>query len=243
MANVTTQRWREAQSAEAGYWHGLTVMELLRISAEKPIFLFTLGPELCSKLFDGKKILEIGVGPIGLSLASFYRHKERIQELIKTDPLSRIHLEESGLMEELWAAPFTRWVDSLTNEGEYRQITGEELDFVEAFDCVITYNVLDHVHDPKQILSNAYRALRPGGELLVGVDCLSVIGRLKFEHYIRRAYKGSVLAEAHPYTFLPSHVSKMMKDVGFRGVESYGVPSLIYRWLGGATRPAFVGRK
>ncbi len=243
MAEVTIERWKEAQSAEALYWRGLNAMELLRICSEKPIFLFVIGDGHCEALFDNKHILEIGVGPLGLSVASFYRHKDRIRKLVKVDPLPRVKLSETGLSNENWAAPFVQWVDGLTNEGEYKQMPGEDLDFVEAFDCVIIYNVLDHVRDPQRIVSNAYRALRPGGNIVIGVDCLSVIGRLKFETYIRRAFKGSILAEAHPHTFLPSHIKRMMKLAGCDDVESYGVPGLFHRWLGSHTRPGFIGKK
>lgn len=243
MTGVTIARWKEAQSAEAHYWQGLSVMELLRISAEKPIFLFVLGAERCAALFDGKDVLEIGTGPIGLSLASFYRHKDRIRNLVKIDPLPRMQLSETRLKEEIWAKPFIDWADSLTNEGEYRQSSGEELDLAENFDCVIIYNVLDHVRDPQRILMNAYRSLRPGGRLVVGVDCLSVIGRLKFEYYIRLACKGSVLAEAHPHTFLPKNVCRMMENAEFKDVTTYGIKGWLHRLIGGATRPGFIGMK
>lgn len=243
MAEVSQKRWKDAQAAEASYWRSLSVMELLRISAEKPMFLFVLGDAPCAELFDGKEILEIGTGPIGLSLASFYRFKDRIGRLVKIDPLPRIRLSETSLMQEQWARPFVEWADVLTSEGEYLQTPGEDIGFSEKFDCVIIYNVLDHVRHPQRILDNAYRALRPGGRIVVGVDCLSVLGRVKFELYIRRAYKGNVLSEAHPHTFLPSHVSRMIANAGFHGVTTHGVPGLLRRLIGNASRPGFIGRK
>lgn len=177
MSDITKERWRKAQSAEAQYWKGLDATELLRISAEKSAFMFLLGSERCASLFDGKDVLEIGAGPISLALASFYGDKKRICRLVKIDPLPRIRIFDTKLADEPWVAPFAQWVDALTNEGETYQSMGEEVDFVEKFDCVVSYNVLDHVQNPRQILANAHRALRPGGQVLIGVDCLSVVGR------------------------------------------------------------------
>lgn len=107
------------------------------------------------------------------------------------------------------AAPFVRWIDAMTEEGEYLQRAGEDLD-ARGFDTVISYNVLDHVRDPMAVLACARAALEPGGTILVGVDCLSVAGRARFEHVPRRLARGSILVEAHPHSSLEGQVRAMM---------------------------------
>lgn len=240
---VTSERWQRAQASEQQYWDGLDVTELLRICAEKPAFLKHLDPAIQAALFDGREVLEIGCGPLGVGLASFYPGKASMRRFVKVEPLPRVMVSATGAAREPWAAPFVDWVAGLADEGEYLQIPGEALDFDAAFDTVVTYNVLDHVQAPGGILAGAYRALRPGGRILVGVDCLSVIGRLRFEHLTRRRLAGTILVEAHPHTFLPDHVLGMMAAAGFTGLSCRGLPGRLRRVAGSGYRPAFLGEK
>ncbi len=108
---------------------------------------------------------------------------------------------------------------------------------------MVTYNVLDHVREPMTILRNAARALRPGGRLLVGVDCLSVVGRWRFEGLTRRTHRGTILVEAHPHTFLPETVARMIGAAGFHVDGTFGIPGHLRRWIGSHSRPAFVATK
>jgi SAM-dependent methyltransferase len=39
----------------------------------------------------------------------------------------------------------------------------------ESFDCMSMYHVLEHSHDPVELLRECCRILKPGGELIVGV--------------------------------------------------------------------------
>ena len=240
---VSEMRWREAQASEQRYWADMDLAELLRIAAEKPGFLALLGRERQAALFDGAEVLEIGCGPLGLSVASFYADKAAMRRLVKIDPLPRRHLLDTASARLDWALPFVRWLETLAGEGEYRQGAGEALSGVAEFDTVLSYNVLDHVRDPAAILANAYRALRPGGRLLVGVDCLSLAGRLRFEHLTRRLARGSILVEAHPHSFLARHVASLIGRAGFADLEVFGLPGALKRRIGGSHRPAFLARK
>jgi SAM-dependent methyltransferase len=242
-AAVTRDRWSAAQAAELSYWRSLDLREILRICAEKPDFLALLDDSTQRALFHGKDVLEIGCGPLGLSVVSFSRHKAGVRRLVKAEPLPRLPLRETRLVDDTWAAPFLQWVESLAAEGEYVQVPGEDLGFEGCFDTVVTYNVLDHVREPRSILRNAARALRPGGKLLVGVDCLSVVGRWRFELLTRRTHKGTILVEAHPHTFLPEVVARMIEHAGFRMSAIAGVPGRLRRLIGSHSRPAFLAAK
>lgn len=242
-AAVTRDRWSAAQAAELSYWRSLDLREILRICAEKPEFLALIDDAEQRALFHGKDVLEIGCGPLGLSLVSFSRHKSGLRRLVKAEPLPRLPLRETRLVDDAWAAPFLAWVESLAAEGEYVQTPGEDLGFDGCFDTVVTYNVLDHVREPLSILRNAARALRPGGRLLVGVDCLSVVGRWRFELVTRRIHKGTILVEAHPHTFLPESVTHMIERAGFRMSAIAGVPGHLRRLMGSHSRPAFLAAK
>lgn len=243
VSSVTLDRWTVAQASELAYWRGLDLREILRICAEKPDFLVLLGEATQRDLFHGKEVLEIGCGPLGISLVSFSRQKAGLRRLVKAEPLPRLPIAETRLREDAWAAPFLAWVEALAGEGEYVQTSGESIGFDAQFDTVVTYNVLDHVRDPSTILRNAWRALRPGGRLLVGVDCLSVVGRWRFEMITRRTHKGQTVVEAHPHTFLPDHVVRLIESAGFRMLGRYGEPNPLRAWAGRHSRPAFLAAK
>jgi SAM-dependent methyltransferase len=240
---VTRDRWTAAQAAELSYWRELDLREILRICAEKPEFLSLIDDSTQRDLFTGKDVLEVGCGPLGLSVVSFSRHKGGLRRLVKAEPLPRLPLRETRLVDDKWASPFLDWVEGLAAEGEYIQTPGEDLGFEACFDTVVTYNVLDHVREPLTILRNAARALRPGGKLLVGVDCLSLVGRWRFELLTRRLHKGTILVEAHPHTFLPSAVGQLIETAGFRLTGISGVPGLLRRVAGSHSRPAFLATR
>lgn len=240
---ITQERWVTAQAAELGYWRSVDLREILRICAEKPEFLYLLGDTVQRELFAGKAVLEIGCGPLGLSVVSFSRHKTALKRLVKAEPLPRLKLSETLLADDRWAAPLMAWVETLADEGDYVQTPGETLDFVDMFDTVITYNVLDHVRDPTSILANAHRALRSGGTLLVGVDCLSALGRWRFEHVTRRTHRDQILVKAHPHSFRPQQVAAMIERAGFTLRDCYGLPDRLRDLIGSHTRPGFVATK
>jgi SAM-dependent methyltransferase len=241
---VTDQRWNEAQFSESSYWLNINVGELLRICAEKPEFLKLL-PEDCLKdFFNDREVMEVGVGPLGISLASFYPFKDSITRLVKIEPLPQIQF--TGLdaaNTEKWAFPFLDWLATLSKEGSYEQTPGEQLTFKDKFDSIIIYNVLDHVQSPQKIIDNAFKSLKTGGKILVGVDCYSVLGQIKFEQFLRRTQSGTIMVDAHPHTFTPSQVVTMLQEAGFCDVISYGIPSKIKVFAGSVFRPAFIANK
>lgn len=243
MSVISPDRWSVAQAAELRYWQALDLREILRICAEKPDFLALLDDRTQFELFGRKEVLEIGCGPLGLSLASFSRHKTALKRLVKAEPLPPLPAQATKAAGDAWAAPFLAWVGELAAEGEYLQCPGEALFFDNAFDTVITYNVLDHVREPGAILRNAYAALRPGGVLLLGVDCLSTVGRWRFEWITRATHKGSILVEAHPHTFRVRDVVALIEGAGFRLTAVHGLPGRLRGLAGHHTRPAFLARK
>ena len=240
---ASQERWEQAQSTELSYWKGMTLGELTSICAAMCGFVERLDRAHLSQLFDGKEVLEIGCGPLGLSLGCFYANKERIRRLVKIEPLPQLKLAETPAHDAAWARPFVAWIASLASEGDYVRKPGEQLDFHGEFDTVISYNVIDHVKNPRGVLEGAFAALRSGGRALVAVDCMSVIGRLKFEHYTRRVARGSILVDAHPHSFRVPSVEKMLDEVGFRDVECLNPQGLLRNLIGHADRIGFIARR
>ncbi len=242
-AAVTTERWQEAQGAELSFWKEMDFYELLQACAEKAEFWSRFEPAQLSGLIEGKDVLEIGCGPLGLSVVSFSGLSGAVRRLVKTDPLAHLDVRATRPGGARWADRFLGWIEDLASEGEYIKVAGEDLAFDAAFDTVITYNVLDHVRAPHAIIENARRALRPGGSLVVGVDCLSWLGRIRFELITRRTARGTILVNAHPHTFLPHDVSAMIERAGLRLTAVYGVPGPLRRLAGRHFRPAFVATR
>ena len=242
-AAVTTERWQEAQGAELSFWKEMEFYELLKACAEKAEFWSRFAPAELSGLVEGKDVLEIGCGPLGLSVVSFSGLSGAVRRLVKTDPLAHLEVRATRPGGTQWAERFLGWIEDLAGEGEYVQVAGEDIAFDAAFDTVITYNVLDHVRAPHEIIENARRALRPGGSLIVGVDCLSWLGRIRFELITRRTARGTILVNAHPHTFLPHDVLAMIERAGLRLTAAYGVPGPLRRLAGRHFRPAFVATR
>jgi SAM-dependent methyltransferase len=241
-ATVTTERWRKAQGAELCFWREMEFHELVKACAEKAEFWSRFDAAELADMLTAKDVLEIGCGPLGLSVVSF-SGAAAPRTLVKTDPLPLLSVRDTRPALAQSATRFIDWVDEMAAAGDYQQIAGEDLAFEAAFDTVITYNVLDHVRSPRLILENAQRALRPGGRLILGVDCLSWIGRIRFEWITRRLARGTILVDAHPHTFLPRHVIGMIESAGLHLTAMRGVPRWIGRFAGRHFRPAFVATK
>lgn len=235
-------RWRDAQVAESRYWSTVGVGELLRLCAEKGLLIDRLDNDLATSLFDGKDVLEIGVGPLGISLASFYPKKHLIHRLIKIDPLPQTPLL-SNLTNKTWAWKYIEWARGLAEEGQYLRMAGEELAISYEFDTVICYNVLDHVGNPRMLVQRAHSSLRSAGRMLLAVDCMSLVGQLRFERLTRVRARRSVLVQAHPHSFRLHQVISLLNEAGFEAILTLDVPGVARRIAGPHFRPVFVAQK
>ena len=100
--------------------------------------------------YSGKKVLDIGCGPLG-SLEWAYMTAQRI-----------------GL--DCLADKYRRWTKG--HKMSYVNARSEDIPFPDScFDVVSSFNSLDHVDDLGQTISEIKRVLRPGGQFLLLVDC------------------------------------------------------------------------
>lgn len=82
-----------------------------------------------------------------------------------------------------------------------------------SFDLVTLWDVLEHTPDPKAVLQEAARVLRPGGWLVVNYpDISSSIARLMGRRWV-------FLLSVHLYYFTPDSIRRMLDSVGFRTVR------------------------
>ena len=99
------------------------------------------------------RVLDVGCGR-GLLLQAFHRRGWEVQGTELSDQAARYAREVAGVAVETGCV--------------------EDIKFPEAhFDVVTMWHVLEHVHDPRVVLAEVSRILKPGGVLLVGVPNFS----------------------------------------------------------------------
>jgi 2-polyprenyl-3-methyl-5-hydroxy-6-metoxy-1,4-benzoquinol methylase len=92
-------------------------------------------------------------------------------------------------------------------EGPYELLAA----FTQEFDCIICSHVLEHVHDPKNLLGKLANALKPGGTLLLSLPNATSLVR----HHFGDDWRG---LEAPRHLTIPS-ISQLranLHDLGFR---------------------------
>jgi 2-polyprenyl-3-methyl-5-hydroxy-6-metoxy-1,4-benzoquinol methylase len=115
--------------------------------------------------YRGKKLLDVGCG-LGNDIARFAQGGASVTG-IDIAPhaieLARQNFAQRGL------------------EGEFRVMNGEALDFAdESFDVVYCHTVLHFTPEPRRMVEEIYRVLRPGGEaILMTVNSRSWLFRLQ----------------------------------------------------------------
>jgi SAM-dependent methyltransferase len=187
--------WLEAQKEEARFW---TNPKVSFIGDWQGNFARCYARDF-SLYFEKKDVLEIGAGPHGI-IYKIPNAKSRVA----LEPMDMPYIDE-----------------------EKRQIlvkgTGEQINLPDkSFDVVILLNVLDHCIDPPQVIREARRVLRDGGEMLLWIHCL------------RSSYKWlrpmiNAIDRTHPYHFTLDEVKdivrpyfqtiyeKTLKGVGTKG--------------------------
>jgi len=120
----------------------------------------------------------------------------------------------------------------------------ENLSFADqSLDIVISNDVLEHVHDPKQTLTEIHRVLKPGGEIFLTVPfhldktqtvcrALQVAGTVK--HLLPPTYHGNPLSKKGSlvYNDFGWDFFEQFKTVGFQKVSLCHYWSDLYGYLG-----------
>ncbi len=135
-------RWRRAQAYELDFWQR-NASALPDNGGELPKHLdFVLSGGL-----EGKRVLEVGCGPMGVIY--FTPGATRVG----IDPLAREYMQSFNFS--------TRGVHLMASMGENLPLAAG------SFDVVIIGNVLDHVNEPGRTLDEIHRVLKPGGQIIL----------------------------------------------------------------------------
>jgi SAM-dependent methyltransferase len=94
---------------------------------------------------------------------------------------------------------------------------GEYLPFCEdVFDVVISHNVLDHTHNPNNVLDEISRVLEPNGQFFFSVNTFSI------PTFIRKRL--GLVDTPHPHHFSVEEVKQSLQYSGFN-IEKQGTES------------------
>jgi SAM-dependent methyltransferase len=100
------------------------------------------------KILPGGRYLDVGCG-LGVMVAAMSRLGMKA-EGVEPSPIAAQKAREAGLIVFC----------GILEEAKYDS---------ESFDCISMFHVLEHTHDPVELLRECRRILKPGGELIVGV--------------------------------------------------------------------------
>lgn len=195
--NNPKSRWKAAQTYEADWWRAYEG-SFNTVQLEELARLITDKINQYHKIDYDTKIIEVGPGPIGI--VPFMRGEKKVA----LDPLHDTYEEIES---------YARLRQSAINNGtEYVYGKGENINYGEnSFDIYITDNVLDHVDDHNEFISEIYRILKKGGVAYIGVHVYHGWGR--FLRYLMELF---TIDKGHPYTFSSRTVSALFLNTGFR---------------------------
>lgn len=82
-----------------------------------------------------------------------------------------------------------------------------------SFDAAFALESLEHVMDPKKVISEAYRVLKPGGYAIFLVPTDNLLFRIIWFFWTKA--KGKIWDEAHIQSFTGSSLAQLTEECGF----------------------------
>lgn len=158
------------------------------------------------------------------------------------------HNDDVYLVHDPGAERFMNGAHAAHNEC-YQRAFGLPMTFVEGcgetlpykdnvFDTGLIASALDHCADPRRVLAQAYRCLKPGGRMVVLQTCKAPHTRRFREHAARvvahlyrprqllsRLYTKTFGPPAHMHAFVARQLTAILEEAGFSNVQTYAVQS------------------
>jgi SAM-dependent methyltransferase len=92
----------------------------------------------------------------------------------------------------------------------------------DSYDLVAMWHVIEHLTDPRGVLSEIRRILKPGGRLLLELPNYDGYARAVFG-----SYWAALDLPRHLYHFTPATLAVLLQRVGFRPTDIHGVPAAV----------------
>jgi len=103
-----------------------------------------------------------------------------------------------------------------------------------AFDACIASHVIEHLEDPRQLLSEARRVLKPGGKLVLLYPWELFRGMTIIPDVVLQGKPWKLLREIHRHVFYPKDIQVMAQDFAFTHIRSklfWGFPYLTPQFI------------
>lgn len=181
----TKKRWELAQVHEKSVWDSIPEEFFIEHSKHYSKKAEIILEETRKNFKDTKKlkVLQIGCGPMDVINHLSFGEKYSI------DPLAEFYKEKFNFDYE-----DTRLVEGV----------GENLPYPDnSFEVVIFANVLDHTNNPKKVLSEVKRVLKPEGFVHLEAHFYQkgFIRLSKFYGFFKKTFTGKVFNPCHPHMF------------------------------------------
>lgn len=185
--SIPRERWNEIQQGEWAYHEQKDPSSILEINLRYWRRILSALPKSVG-IEQTKRALDLGCGGCGILLAV------PPGDHVGVDPLMASYLEKFPFLAE---RKDIRWVAG----------TAEDLDKNELFDTVFLINSLDHVFDPDEVLNKAKELVKPGGHIVILLNCHNTSF---FRWYFATFYR--YIDSHHPFHFRPSDVVKKLDE-------------------------------
>lgn len=190
-------RWETAQSYEADWWRSYEDQFNTK-PLQKLAEVITRKLEQYRSIGTTIDIIEVGPGPIGV--VPFLNGQMKIA----MDPLHDTY--------EIIKSYAKLRQSAIANGTTYIYGKGENIPYKDnSFDIYITDNVLDHVDNHKEFISEIRRVLKPGGVAYVRVHVYHAWGR-----FLRNLMEIIVIDKGHPYTFSTTLLKQLFSKYRFQ---------------------------
>lgn len=100
----------------------------------------------------------------------------------------------------------------------------------ETFDAVTCLDILEHVDDPKRVLSEIQRVLKPNGFFFFHCYNNTLRAKLIMVSFVRWFFKEDVVGYESEKFIPPKVLSQWMMDVGLHLIESHGLRPKIFQF-------------
>lgn len=229
---MKTSNWEDAQKNELAVWQRTVsnISDLLGEIAETAA-LVRFGIQ--HGLGTSANVLELGIGPLGIGWSAFAPSARAVG----VDPLARLTVNTSD-------DGIDRFFKELQMRTDFLQADATmplPLDGA-SFDLIVCENVVDHTQDPRAILAEGRRLVRPDGRLLFGVNVFSIIGLMKWRHVTRRLHPQDSNVLCHPHSFVENDLARLLASAGWQMLMTDAPAGIMHRVTGHSYRMRTIAR-
>ena len=219
---METSRWKEAQENELAVWQRTVndISDLLDEIAETAD-LVRFGTQ--HGLDTSANVLELGIGPLGIGWSAF----TPTSRAVGVDPLARFTVNTSDDSIDRFFKELQMRTDFLQGDATARLPLDDA-----SFDLIVCENVVDHTQDPRAVLAEGRRLVRPDGRLLFGVNVFSIIGITKWRQVTRRLHPRHPNVLCHPHSFLEKDLGELLSSAGWKTLMTDAPQGTLNRVVG-----------